>query len=131
MADRKCPVCGEAMMLTKLTGMLRCNNPVCGDMHVLIPADYETYSDRLATERDAAKAENAELKERVKELEARIEAASGLIYEMPSVDLEANPNDTGPDDMIAHLSGLALKALKGADDGTKMRKLCQMDTAKV
>jgi chromosome segregation ATPase len=50
MSERKCPVCGEIMIHTDLTDMDRCNNPTCGDMHVLIPPNYQTYADRLTAQ---------------------------------------------------------------------------------
>jgi hypothetical protein len=67
MSEKKCPVCGEIMIHTDLTDMDRCNNPTCGDMHVLIPPNYQTYADRLAAR--VAELEARELQAR--ELQAR------------------------------------------------------------
>jgi hypothetical protein len=62
MSDRKCPVCGEIMIHTDLTDMDRCNNPTCGDMHVLIPPNYQTYADRLAARVAELERENKAMK---------------------------------------------------------------------
>jgi hypothetical protein len=64
---RKCPVCGEIMIHTDLTDMDRCNNPTCGDMHVLIPPNYQTYADRLAARVAELEMENRAMLFRQKE----------------------------------------------------------------
>ena len=112
MNERKCPVCGKAM--SEMVDFYMCENTKCpsytGVMGEELSLQFsdETYADRLEKE-------NAELRKEITDLRVRIE--NGIIYieQMPAVDETADPNNTSPDDMIAHLSGLALQALKGVE----------------